>query len=103
MREPTDEQKVIMGMARQALKIAVTEASFRHIFCWDGEAADSGYDCAACIGWMDCSEDGCKCVCHNRISELDRLFLAALLAMHEKQNSWWWDRDVDGKKKEEGK
>jgi len=101
VREPSDEQKAAMGMAEQALDAAISGLTWRWILCWSGDGPWlSGEDCAECIAWADDGPE-CQCPCHARITELKRLFHSALRMANEKQNSWWWDRDVDGKKREE--
>lgn len=81
-----ENMKMITNMARRALKLAVDNCGYRHLFCFDVKyALDNnylhGYDCACCISYED--GDTCGCICHERIRELDRVFYAVLRGMIE--------------------
>jgi hypothetical protein len=90
------EEKAIILMSRQSLKLALKECTFRWLFCWDGESTDSGFDCACCIGWEEEIEHRCGCVCHKRFKELEALFSVALRSKEKHNQSWWWDRNING-------
>lgn len=103
-KEPTMEEKAIIGMMRQALQIALSNCTFRWLFCWNGENPETDYafDCACCITWDDEIKKRCKCICHKRMDELDHLFYVAIQTIRQHQNSWWWDRNICGQKNHSG-
>ena len=99
-REPSDEQKAIIIMADVALDIAIRNSTFRWLFCWDGEDSTC-FDCACCLTWDEDLKNRCDCVCHKRIIELQALLRVALRSMESHNKSWFWDRGIDGKQKEQ--
>lgn len=100
MSEPSMEEKAIIIMAEQALEIAIRSSTFRWLFCWKNEPADSCFDCACCLTWDEDLRHRCGCICHKRINELKALFRAAFRSKEKHNKSWFWDRGIDGKKRE---
>ena len=99
-REPSMEEKAIIIMADQALEIALSECSFRWLFCWqDNDPEDTCWDCACCLTWDEDLRHKCGCICHKRIRELQSLFRAAFRSKEKHNKSWFWDRGIDGKQK----
>ena len=92
--EPSKEIKATLGITRQALAEAIDNCSFRWLLCLNNENLDNGFDCACCITW-ETQIQGCQCICHERIRELDKLLGAVMSGIHEHQTSWWHDRDVN--------
>jgi len=94
----SDEEKAILGITRQALITAIDSLEWRWLLCWDGEDSRQAFDCACCLTWE--KHQGCQCICHKRIKDLDRTLYASLRTIQAHQNSWWRDRGIDGKKHE---
>ena len=97
MIEPSDEEKAVIIMTEQCLEIALDNCTFRWLFCWNGQEADSCYDCACCLSW-DKRIKTCQCKCHGRIRESKKLFRTAIYSKLEHNKSWFWDRSITGNK-----
>ena len=93
-REPPQNVKIENIRARNAMEEAINAWPDRWVLCWNGESTgDSGFDCACCISWYDIQ--GCGCICHERIGQLDSLMNAVLGGIYRESKCWWRREDVD--------